>query len=388
MTAALLASCSADIGFSFGTPPASSVCQASALAQSPVALTPAFPNLVFSDPLALLQAPGDGSRWFVVERAGRVLVFPNAGTVTAAQVATFIDIRNRVDASADEAGLLGLAFHPNFPNDARVFLSYTRTGAPLVSVIARFVSTDGGLTLDAPSEQTILTVDQPFTNHNGGQIAFGPDGFLYIGLGDGGSGGDPNDQAQNVNTLLGALLRIDIDSGAPYAIPPANPFAGGGGRAEIYAWGFRNPWRWSFDRGSGELWLGDVGQAMWEEIDKVIAGGNYGWRCREGAHDFNTAGCSGRTPIDPVAEYDHSGGRCSVTGGHVYRGGAIAALFGAYVFGDFCSGEIWSVDNTGGSMRLIAQSGVNISSFGEGNDGEVYVVAFGDEGCVLRLTPP
>lgn len=363
------------------------VCRASGLPLSPVALRPAFPNLAFSEPLALLQAPGDNTRWFVVERGGRVLVFPNSSAVTRAQATTFIDIQGRVDAAPGEAGLLGMAFHPDFPVDPRVFLSYTRTGAPLVSVIARFVTNDGGLTLDPASEQEILTLDQPFTNHNGGQVGFGPDGFLYIGFGDGGSGGDPDDHGQNTNTLFGTLLRIDVDSGAPYAIPPGNPFVGGGGRGEIYAWGFRNPWRWSFDRGNGELWLGDVGQGAWEEIDKVVLGGDYGWRCREGAHDFNTAGCGGLALIDPVAEYDHSAGRCSVTGGYVYRGSAIAALFGSYVFGDFCSGEIWSVDNSGGSMRLIASSGTLISSFGEAHDGELYAVAFGDEGCVLRLTP-
>jgi uncharacterized repeat protein (TIGR03806 family) len=355
-----------------------------------IALQQAFPNLTFNNPLLLLQAPGDDSRWFVVEKAGRVLVFPNRASVTTAEVATFVDIDPRVESGPSEAGLLGMAFHPQFASNRRVYLSYTRAGAPLTSVLSAFVSNDGGRTLDANSEQQLLTLDQPFDNHNGGHIAFGRDNLLYIGFGDGGSGGDPQGNGQNTNTLLGKMLRIDVDGGSPYAIPSDNPFASGtGGRREIYAWGFRNPWRWSFDRSNGEMWLGDVGQGNWEEINKVVRGGNYGWKTREGQHCFSpSSGCSTAGLIDPVAEYSHASGRCSITGGYVYRGNAIAALQGQYLFGDFCSGEIWSLRNqSGATAQLAASSGVSISSFGQGNDGEVYVLSYGGSGRIYRLTP-
>ena len=243
------------------------LCFAAAAAPAPAALAQdvrvgverAFPHLDFRKPLLLLQAPGD-ERMFVVEQAGRVLVFDDDPVAARAQV--FADIRARVEDGPNEAGLLGMAFHPDFPSNRKVFLSYTRRGPGrrLTSVISRFTADASGAALDAGSEEVILTLAQPFANHNGGHIAFGPDGYLYIGFGDGGSGGDPQGNGQNVNTLLGALLRIDVDGGRPYAIPPDNPFAAGGGRPEIYAWGLRNPWRFSFDRARGDLWLGDVGQ--------------------------------------------------------------------------------------------------------------------------------
>lgn len=284
-------------------------------AGSSISLT-RYTSLAFDAPIALLMAPNDDSRWFVVQQGGIVQRFAVANPVAG----TFIDITPRVR-SGGEMGLLGMAFHPQFPQDPRVFLSYT-TGTPLSSRISEFRTLDGGATLDAATEQVLLVVDQPETNHNGGHIAFGQDGLLYIGLGDGGGGGDQHGNpgnGQRLTTLLGKLLRIDVDSGSPYGIPSSNPFAQNArcpaaGRAsgecpEIYAWGFRNPWRWSFDRGSGQLWLADVGQGMWEEVNQVTAGGNYGWRCREGAHDFNsggTFGCSSSTLIDPLAEYDHA----------------------------------------------------------------------------------
>ena len=217
--------------------------------------------------------------------------------------------------------------------NGEVYLSYT-SGGPLTSRISRFTSADGGQTLDPGSEEILLTLSQPFGNHNGGNILFVPDGYLYIGFGDGGSAGDPGDRAQNTSNLFGAILRIDVDDGVPYGIPADNPFgmnalcSGGQGAEpcpEIYAWGFRNPWRWSFDSETGELWVGDVGQGQWEEVDKVTPGGNYGWRCREGAHDFNTSGVCPAGLIDPVIEYSHSVG-FSITGGYVYRGSAIPKL--------------------------------------------------------------
>ncbi|CAN5137400.1 hypothetical protein BH24PSE2_BH24PSE2_04560 [soil metagenome] len=340
----------------------------------------------FVEPVALLQAPDDDARWFVLERRGRVLVFDDDENVANASL--FIDISSRVDAGPREAGLLGLAFHPDFESNGQVFLSYTGPGAPLVSRISRFTSTDGGGTLDADSEEVILALDQPFENHNGGHIAFGPDGFLYAGFGDGGSGGDPSGFAQDTSNWFGSLLRIDVDGAAPYAIPPDNPFAaspacGSDGCPEIYAWGFRNPWRWSFDTDTGQLWLGDVGQNRWEEIDSVERGGNYGWNIREGAHCFDAAMCESAGLIDPVAEYAHEDG-ISVTGGYVYRGASIAGLDGGFIYGDFGSGTIWAVLD--GDPVALAQTNLSISAFGQDSAGEVYVVDFSGGG-LYRLAP-
>ncbi|MEX2163920.1 MAG: PQQ-dependent sugar dehydrogenase [Sulfuricaulis sp.] len=358
----------------------------------------AFPSLNFASPVAMLQAPGDNTRWFVVERGGnsvngKVIVFPNNTTATPTQTSELISIP--VDASG-EGGLLGVAFHPNFPTTPQVFLSYTRTGPdaqhPLTSVISRFTSNDGGNTLDPDSERQILTLDQPFANHNGGHIAFDRFGKLFIGLGDGGSGDDPQDHGQNVNTLLGAMLRIDVDgipaAGKNYAIPGDNPFAGGGGAPEIYSWGLRNPWRWSFDRDTGQLWLGDVGQGAWEEIDIIERGGNYGWKPCEGAHlRGSSTACGNAAFIDPIAEYEHSQG-CSITGGYVYRGTSIPGLFGVYLFGDFCSGTIWTLRETSGGAPLVESaisSGLSVVSFGQSLDGEVYVVNLG--GTLHKIIP-
>ena len=224
-----------------------------------------------------------------------------------------------------------------------------------------------------------MTLDQPFANHNGGQVGFGPDGFLYIGFGDGGAGGDPRGNGQNTNTLLGAMLRIDVNRGDPYAIPPDNPFAAGGGRPEISAWGLRNPWRWSFDAATGELWAGDVGQNQVEEIDIIVKGGNYGWNMREGSSPFRGGRRPGADLIGPVAEYSHSFG-CSVTGGYVYRGTEIPALAGTYVFGDYCSGRLWGLapDGSGGrAMAPLLREDINPSSFGEALDGRLFVVDLG-----------
>lgn len=357
-----------------------------------------FPNLSFASPVALLQAPGSSGRWFVVEQAGRVRVFPDNAAVTTSS--SFVDITARVR-SGGEMGLLGMAFHPQFPANPRVYLSYTTGASQLQSRVSEFRSNDGGTTLDPNSELLLLTVDQPASNHNGGNISFGPDGFLYIGLGDGGNGGDPFGtigNGQNLQTLLGKMLRIDVNgtTGAvPYRIPAGNPFAanglcnsGAGAQAcpEIYAYGFRNPWRWSFDSGSGELWVGDVGQNLWEEVDRVTVGGNYGWRCREGAHAFNSTCGPANNLIDPVAEYGHSVG-VSITGGYVYRGTAIPSLAGRYVFGDFSSGRIWHIarDSTPTlTMTSGFDSGLQIASFAQGIDGELYIVNYA--GTLHRLT--
>lgn len=358
-----------------------------------------FPLLNFTAPVAMLQAPGNGSRWFVVEQAGRVRVFSNNQSITGAD--SFVDIADRVD-SGGETGLLGMAFHPDFPADPRVYLSYTNADAGLVSRISEFRSSDGGLTLDPASERMLMVVDQPQANHNGGQLAFGPDGFLYIGMGDGGGANDQHGtigNGQSMTTLLGKMLRIDVSAAAGYAIPSGptgNPFqgnpqcgAGGTGAAscpEIYASGFRNPWRWSFDRQTGELWVGDVGQGALEEIDRVVRGGNYGWRCFEGTLlTANTPCGSEPNLLPPVAEYDRNQGR-SVTGGYVYRGSSIVGLPGRYVFGDFITGTLWFIaSDAQPTLRITGGSptGLNISSFGEGVDGELYVVHYG--GQLYRL---
>lgn len=361
-----------------------------------------FSALSFSSPILALQAPGDSTRWFVVEQAGQVRVFNNNPAVTSATLFVDIDGMNRVT-SGGETGLLGMAFHPNFPADRRVFLSYT--AGNLISRISSFLTLDNGLTLDPNSERILLTLNQPESNHNGGNIAFGPDGLLYIGFGDGGSGGDPHTQngpignGQSLTTMLGKMLRIDVgavETATTYTIPSTNPFAANqkcGPLAnaqscpEIYAYGLRNPWRWSFDRQSGDLWLGDVGQGNWEEVDIVVKGGNYGWRCREGRHTFGSqTGCPTSGFIDPVAEYDHGLG-VSITGGYVYRGPQTTALRGRYIFGDYGSGNMWTLlpDNAGGYTRtnLVVNSGLNISSFAQANNGELYVVDY--NGGLYRL---
>jgi glucose/arabinose dehydrogenase len=358
-------------------------CSSNSSAPAPVVLQDAFAGLRFQEPLGIVQAPGE-SRFFIVEKAGTVQAVSN-GTKT--QV---LDIRSRVNSNPGEAGLLGLAFHPRWQQNHQVFVNYTApsdtTTSHLHTTISRFSSSDGGATIDPASGQVLIDFDQPFENHNGGSTVFGPDGFLYLGLGDGGSGGDPQGNGQNTNVLLGKLLRIDVDSASPYAIPPTNPFATSGGRPEVYAYGLRNPWRFSFDRVTGDLWLGDVGQNAWEEVDRIQSGGNYGWNHREGMHCYppGTTSCPGAF-IDPVVEYSHSEG-IAITGGFVYRGTAIPTLVGQYVFGDFGSGTIWAVPASGPYTRTVIAHGANISSFGEGADGELYVADLGS-GQISKLVP-
>ncbi len=366
----------------------------------------AFPNLLFINPVAMLQAPGDETRWFIVEQAGEVRVFDNFSTVTTGS--PFIDITDRV-IDGGERGLLGMAFHPNFPTNPRAYLSYTHmdAGLGLVSRISEFTSPDGGLTLDPNSEQVLLTIEQPEDNHNGGGIAFGPDGFLYIGMGDGGGANDQHGTIGNgqlLTTLLGKMLRIDISAAANgmlYRIPADNPFAanadtpcGTNGTGlencpEIYAWGFRNPWRWSFDRQTAELWVGDVGQGALEEVSRVARGENYGWRCFEGTRNTGMDCGSPPTTQPPVAEYGRTVGT-TVTGGYVYRGLGVPELAGRYLFGDFGSGRIWAIAASTQPTRTMInsealESGLSISSFAEDNDGELYVVHYG--GTLHRVVP-
>jgi glucose/arabinose dehydrogenase len=358
-----------------------------------------FPALSFTQPIAMLQAPGDGTRWFVVEQGGTVREFANQPQVSTSAV--FADITDRVRAGG-EMGLLGMAFHPGFPTNPRIYVNYTHQDplAGLVTRISEFRVTANGF--DRDTERILLTINQPETNHNGGHLAFGSDGFLYIGMGDGGGGNDdhpPFGNAQLMTTLLGKMLRIDVSPAWAYAIPSDNPFvanasapchlngAGSLPCPEIYASGFRNPWRWSFDRVTNILWLGDVGQGALEEIDRVTRGGNYGWRCFEGTQPTGL-GCPVPPPafIAPVAEYARGGG-AAVTGGHVYRGSAIPGLVGRYVFGDFIQQQLWHIAaDTQPTQRMAAgvQTGLNISSFGEDIAGELYVVDYG--GGLYRLT--
>ena len=360
----------AEVGLNARAPNPTCVAPARPAFGATIALQDAFPALRFNEPLGLLQAPGDASRWYVLEKSGRVLAFANDPAVSTTTV--FADLRARVNATFSESGLLGLAFHPNYASNRQVFISYTANGSPLTSIVSRFSADAAGNALGA--EQVLLTLAQPFENHNGGHIAFGPDGYLYIGFGDGGSSGDPQGNAQNVNVLLGKMLRIDVNNGNPYAIPADNPFAAGGGRAEIYAWGLRNPWRWSFDRDSGDLWAGDVGQNAYEEIDRIQRGGNYGWPIREGFQCYNAATCSRAGLLDPVIAYGRSEG-FSVTGGYVYRGQAMPALRGTYIYADF-GGTIWGLTNDAqgnATASVLLQSNRGIATFGEGVDGELYI---------------
>lgn len=383
MTASLLfAACGGEGNQSIGggtTPPAGGG------ATPEVAVAHVFTGLSFAEPTVLKQAPGDATRWFVGEKRGFIRVFANNSSSSSAEV--FLDISGVVNASG-EGGLLGFAFHPDFPLTPEVYVSYTRSGSPLVSYVSRFYSTDNGQTLLAGSEEPILTVLQPRTNHNGGDIVFGPDGFLYVAFGDGGGSGDPDGNGQDDTNLHGSIVRIDVDGAAPYEIPPTNPNAlnamcvqgyGGAPCAEIFAWGLRNPWRISFDAVTGKLWTGDVGQGDWEEIDVIEAGSNYGWNVREGAHCFSPAtGCS-TAFTDPITEYGRAEGR-SVTGGYVYRGSEIPDLVGWYLFGDFGSGNLFAIPEdslSGVAPEVLLDTNLGIVTFGEDTNGEVYFMDYG-----------
>ena len=340
-----------------------------------------------SSPLFMTNAHDGSNRLFIVEQPGTIKVLvPGQTTPT-----NFLDIQTRV-LSGGEQGLLGLAFHPQYPTNGRFFVDYTRQtdGA---TVIAEYHVSQSDPNLADTTEITLLTIPQPFTNHNGGMVVFGPDGFLYIGMGDGGSANDPGNRAQNINNLLGKILRIDVDhaNGAvPYSSPSGNPFFGATpGADEIFAVGMRNPFRFSFDRSTGQLYVGDVGQGAWEEVDIVTVGKNYGWRVYEGNH------CTGNDPMlcttpppsaytFPILEYAHAGGRCSITGGYVYRGPIQTLPTGSYVFGDFCTGEILMFDGT--NQTVLMDTTLSISSFGEDEAGEIYVVGLG--GTVHRLVNP
>ncbi len=350
-------------------------------------LEAAFPELSFDSPVDL-QHPGDGSdRLFVVEREGIIRVFQNDSSAT--ETTTFLDISDRV-VTTGEGGLLGLAFHPDYESNGFFYVNYT-TGNPFRTVICRFQVSDDANRADVSSETLILPINQPQSNHNGGQIQFGPDGYLYIATGDGGGAGDPDGNAQDRTNLLGNILRIDVDGSSgemTYAIPSDNPFAGNDEdfREEIFAYGLRNPYRFSFDAETGELWAGDVGQNRFEEIDIIENGSNYGWDITEGDACFEPMQDCDRSGLtDPVFTYSQEGSQ-SVTGGFVYRGPSLGALTGYYVYADFISGRIWALDASNSqnpdNIELL-DSELSIVGFGTDAENELYICAF--DGTIYRL---
>ena len=340
----------------------------------------AFTDLSFNDPVGIYHS-GDGTdRIFIIEQPGRIKVFDNSSNVET--VSMFLDITSIVDQDGGytEEGLLGLAFHPNYSENGYFYVNYTSHN-PRRNVIARYrVSDDNPNEADYDSEFIILEVNQPYTNHNGGQLGFGPDGYLYIIFGDGGSSGDPQGNGQNLLTLLGSLIRIDIDNpsdGLAYGIPPDNPFiAPLAARDEIYAYGLRNMWRFNWDFETGLLWGADVGQNAYEEIDIIYSGLNYGWNVMEGNHCYPAgSNCSNEGFEPPVWEYElYVNGVCSITGGFVYRGNSILSLYGKYIYGDWCTGDMWSLkydENGNHENEHLLTSGINITSFGVDENNEL-----------------
>ena len=365
-----------------------------------VTLSRQWTGINFQQPIYLTQAPGDDT-WYVVERQGTVRAFPDNATSNT-EARTFASVA--VNAGG-EGGLLGLAFHPQWPAKREAYLSYTRnvvagdpappscpgSGNPFTSVVARYQSTNNGSSLDVGPDE-VLKVGQPYSNHDGGNIQFGLDGFLYFGLGDGGSGDDPCDAGQDLRSLLGKILRIDIDAPAgSYKVPADNPFVGNPAAEEaIWSYGHRNPWRWSFDQASGELWVGDVGQNAWEEVDRVVKGGNYGWNTCEGFHKRGSTSELCETPglIDPIVAHPRGEAR-SITGGYVYRGSAMPSLVGTYLYGDYETGNIWALlydaDNKPAPKVITTVDAQTLVSFAQGNDGEVYTVQI--DGVLSKLVP-
>ena len=388
-----------------------------------IRIEPAFPNLawpgwltgeddgIFLKPLPVwLGGAGDGSnRMFVASQYGAIFCFENSPE--AAKVGTFLDMRERVhyDPNQNEEGFLGLAFHPKFVDNGQFFVYYTPkqdAGSTRLSVISRFrVSPEDPNRADPESEEILLSVPQPYWNHNGGTIIFGPDGYLYIGIGDGGFHHDPHMHGQNLQTLLGTILRIDVDRKGktkrgkevvelPYAIPSDNPFADVEkqlARREIWAYGLRNVWRMSFDRETGTLWAADVGQNLWEEINIIKKGGNYGWNLREAKHAIGPGGTGPRNDyIEPIWEYGREYGK-SITGGHVYRGTKVPDLVGAYLYADYVSGHLWALryDEEQGEVkanRTLRSAGAPVMTFGEDDEGEVYFTS--PEGAISKFASP
>ncbi|QEY14656.1 hypothetical protein D0C16_00860 [Cellvibrio sp. KY-GH-1] len=341
------------------------------------AIFPSLPNIVQAT--NLIQSPDDNSVWYALRQSGIVVRFPNQSSANT--LTTVLDIEDRVDFNDSETGLLGIAFHPQFASNRYVYFYYMGRNQSngLESRVARYRFLANG-DIDKNSEFILLRFDQPFSNHNGGQLAFGKDGFLYISAGDGGSGGDPQQNGQNKNNLLGKILRIDVDSSSAeknYGIPGDNPFASGGGSPEIWAYGLRNPWRFSFDKETGELWAGDVGQGAWEEVNVITRGGNYGWGDMEGDTCYSgRPNCSTTNKIRPVLSISHNTGVCSIIGGFVYRGSQYPAAYGKYFYTDFCINTMQSITRTGENVNVASHGDVpvDIVSFAQDNQGELYAI--------------
>jgi glucose/arabinose dehydrogenase len=346
-----------------------------------------------ANPLYLTHANDGSGRLFVLEQAGMIYVIKDGQRLST----PFLDLTDIVSQDINrgysERGLLGLAFHPGFAENGQFFVNYTDRQRGATHIARYTVAADNPDAADPTGAEILFTIDQPYPNHNGGHMDFGPDGYLYVSLGDGGAAGDPLGAGQNLATLLGKIIRIDVDGDAPYGIPEDNPFVSNSNvMPEIWAYGVRNPWRFSFDRATGDLYMGDVGQNVWEEINFQPAdsagGENYGWNVFEASYPYAT-GTPPENMVYPIAEYRHEGGSCSVTGGYVYRGEAIADLQGAYLFGDFCSGQMWATyrDLSGAwQTNRFLNLGFSLSSFGEDEAGELYIVDYAG-GRVLRMVP-
>ncbi|HLX12418.1 MAG TPA: PQQ-dependent sugar dehydrogenase [Bacteroidota bacterium] len=355
----------------------------------------AFPNLTFNGPVVVCTPPDSTNRMFVVTQQGTIYEFPNDSNTTTTNI--FLDKSDSV-VSGGELGMLGLVFHPQYKTNGYFYVYYTVTnhvtGYPYASILSRFsvspTNPDSGL---RSSETVLLRVNQPFPNHKGGQLAFGPDGYLYLGLGDGGSGGDPYGNGQNTSSFLGKMLRIDVNTpsgGLQYSIPPGNPFANDTSstiKKEIFAYGFRNPWRYSFDPVTNALWVGDVGQDLYEEVDTVLIGRNYGWHIMEGFHCYNYATCDSTGLTPPLVEYPHVNGQCAIIGGYVYRGSAIPGLYGKYIFGDYCAGRVWTMDSRNPGFAtdsVLLETGTQLSAFGIDQYRELYLCDYAN-GIVLKF---
>ncbi len=336
-------------------------------------------------PTDLAEIPDGSGRLVVLQQVGMIRALKKDGTLEA-QI--YLDIRDRVGSHGIEQGLLGLAFHPKYNENGFFYVNYTDLNGD--TVVARFKAAPGSALADPASEKVLLQVKQPYPNHNGGGVVFGPDGYLYLSLGDGGSAGDPQFHAQSLNTYLGKILRLDVDHGDPYAIPPGNPFAKAGGLAEIFEYGLRNPWRFTFDRATGDLYIADVGQDLYEEIDFIPAGSSggldFGWNYREGLHAYKGTPPQSLELVDPVWEYGHDQG-CSISGAFVYRGTQIPSLQGTYLYGDYCSGKVWGLKRDAAGKwqsQLLFETGLAIGSFGQDQTGELYLLDQG-AGRVLHL---
>jgi glucose/arabinose dehydrogenase len=353
-----------------------------------------WPEIKFVRPIQMIQVPDQPNLWWAAEQPGTIRLLDMTAQ-DAKEAPLVVDLTEPVNDRTNEEGLLSIAFHPDYPTKREVYMYYS-AAKPMRSVLSRFTVSADGRSVDPASEQVILEQSQPYWNHNGGTVLFGKDGFLYLSLGDGGAANDPHDNSQNLTTMLGKVIRIDVNAtsdGKRYAIPKDNPFVGReDALPEIWAYGLRNVWRMHFDRATGDLWAGDVGQNLWEEISIIVKGGNYGWNRREGFHPFSSKENEGF--IDPVVEYSHKEG-VSVTGGFVYRGSKIPGLVGAYLYADFGTPKVWAirmVDGKATEPKVVAQRGASLfSSFAEDKDGELYIMSFeggqnrGQAGAIWRI---